>query len=111
MTYFISRVDFTSNPLKPIASARCSSAQVDYPEAKEKPRFVAGSIGPTTKLPWLGHIRFDALANGLEKIRHVFLLRWLLGQLACRSGLPTGNHRERTAALYAKRRLTLGGRR
>ncbi|GAC1458547.1 MAG: methionine synthase [Chamaesiphon sp.] len=27
----------------------------------EKPRFVAGSIGPTTKLPTLGHIDFDAM--------------------------------------------------
>jgi 5-methyltetrahydrofolate--homocysteine methyltransferase len=27
----------------------------------EKPRFVAGSIGPTTKLPTLGHIDFDTL--------------------------------------------------
>ncbi len=27
----------------------------------EKPRFVAGSIGPTTKLPTLGHISFDEL--------------------------------------------------
>ncbi|MGA8735635.1 MAG: methionine synthase [Terriglobales bacterium] len=26
---------------------------------KSKPRFVAGSIGPTTKLPSLGHIKFD----------------------------------------------------
>lgn len=28
---------------------------------KEKPRFVAGSIGPTTKLPSLGHISFDGM--------------------------------------------------
>lgn len=28
-----------------------------------KPRFVAGSIGPTTKLPSLGHISFDALSE------------------------------------------------
>ncbi len=28
---------------------------------KAKPRFVAGSIGPTTKLPSLGHITFDAM--------------------------------------------------
>src|SRR6266705_524388 len=27
-----------------------------------KPRFVAGSIGPTTKLPSLGHIKFDDMA-------------------------------------------------
>ncbi len=30
---------------------------------KAKPRFVAGSIGPTTKLPSLGHIRFDAMRD------------------------------------------------
>src|SRR6266571_4816986 len=29
-----------------------------------KPRFVAGSIGPTTKLPSLGHIAFDDMAAG-----------------------------------------------
>jgi 5-methyltetrahydrofolate--homocysteine methyltransferase len=29
----------------------------------EKPRFVAGSIGPTTKLPSLGHIGYDAMFN------------------------------------------------
>jgi 5-methyltetrahydrofolate--homocysteine methyltransferase len=28
----------------------------------DKPRFVAGSIGPTTKLPSLGHISYDAMA-------------------------------------------------
>ncbi len=28
---------------------------------KDRPRFVAGSIGPTTKLPSLGHIGFDAM--------------------------------------------------
>ena len=30
---------------------------------KGKPRFVAGSIGPTTKLPSLGHITFDAMVK------------------------------------------------
>jgi 5-methyltetrahydrofolate--homocysteine methyltransferase len=29
----------------------------------EKPRFVAGSMGPTTKLPTLGHIDFDTMKN------------------------------------------------
>jgi 5-methyltetrahydrofolate--homocysteine methyltransferase len=32
---------------------------LDY--SKDRPRFVAGSIGPTTKLPTLGHIGYDAL--------------------------------------------------
>jgi 5-methyltetrahydrofolate--homocysteine methyltransferase len=30
----------------------------------EKPRFVAGSMGPTTKLPTLGHIDFDTMQWG-----------------------------------------------
>tara|TARA_Y100001968_G_scaffold333683_1_gene398353 strand:+ start:39986 stop:43576 length:3591 start_codon:yes stop_codon:yes gene_type:complete len=30
---------------------------------KDKPRFVAGSIGPTTKLPTLGHIDFNSLVK------------------------------------------------
>src|SRR5208283_3466430 len=34
---------------------------------KDKPRFVAGSIGPTTKLPSLGHIRFDDMAAAYEE--------------------------------------------
>ncbi|WP_413677833.1 methionine synthase [Prochlorococcus sp. MIT 0916] len=32
-------------------------------QSAEKPRFVAGSIGPTTKLPTLGHVSFDELKN------------------------------------------------
>src|SRR5438067_953782 len=36
---------------------------------KVKPRFVAGSIGPTTKLPSLGHIAFDAMvASYIEQM-------------------------------------------
>src|SRR3989441_3275368 len=31
---------------------------------KDRPRFVAGSIGPTTKLPSLGHIKFDDMVAG-----------------------------------------------
>jgi 5-methyltetrahydrofolate--homocysteine methyltransferase len=34
----------------------------DY-STPEKPRFVAGSMGPGTKLPTLGHIDFDSLRN------------------------------------------------
>src|SRR6476646_8024680 len=34
---------------------------------KDKPRFVAGSMGPTTKLPSLGHISFDAMAKSYEE--------------------------------------------
>src|ERR1700751_5544945 len=32
-----------------------------------KPRFVAGSLGPTTKLPSLGHISFDAMVAAYEE--------------------------------------------
>jgi 5-methyltetrahydrofolate--homocysteine methyltransferase len=34
---------------------------------KDKPRFVAGSIGPTTKLPSLGQISFDAMLAAYEE--------------------------------------------
>src|ERR1700739_4909026 len=34
---------------------------------KDKPRFVAGSMGPTTKLPSLGHISFDEMAAAYEE--------------------------------------------
>jgi len=34
---------------------------------KDKPRFVAGSIGPTTKLPSLGQISFDAMVAAYEE--------------------------------------------
>ena len=33
----------------------------------ERPRFVAGSMGPTTKLPSLGHIGFEAMAAAFEE--------------------------------------------
>ncbi|AFY42482.1 methionine synthase [Nostoc sp. PCC 7107] len=38
--------------------AKSVAAEFSTPE---KPRFVAGSIGPTTKLPTLGHIDFDTM--------------------------------------------------
>jgi len=34
---------------------------------KDKPRFVAGSIGPSTKLPSLGHIGFDEMVAAFEE--------------------------------------------
>src|ERR1700739_945200 len=34
---------------------------------KAKPRFVAGSLGPTTKLPSLGHIGFEAMVAAYEE--------------------------------------------
>jgi 5-methyltetrahydrofolate--homocysteine methyltransferase len=34
---------------------------------KDQPRFVAGSMGPTTKLPSLAHIGFDAMVESYEQ--------------------------------------------
>src|SRR3989441_4863540 len=42
-----------------IAAAKIAREVAQQFSTKEKPRFVAGSIGPTTKLPSLGHIKFD----------------------------------------------------
>jgi 5-methyltetrahydrofolate--homocysteine methyltransferase len=45
-----------------LAAARLAREIADKYSTPEKPRFVAGSIGPTTKLPSLGHIGYDAMA-------------------------------------------------
>jgi 5-methyltetrahydrofolate--homocysteine methyltransferase len=45
-----------------LAAARLAREVADKFSAPDKPRFVAGSIGPTTKLPSLGHIGYDAMA-------------------------------------------------
>lgn len=45
-----------------LAAARLAKAVANEYSTPEKPRFVAGSIGPTTKLPSLGHIGYDAMA-------------------------------------------------
>ena len=42
-------------------AAELAREMADRYSTPEKPRFVAGSIGPTTKLPTLGHIDFDAM--------------------------------------------------
>jgi 5-methyltetrahydrofolate--homocysteine methyltransferase len=44
-----------------VAAARLAREVADEYSTPEKPRFVAGSIGPTTKLPSLGHIGYDAM--------------------------------------------------
>ncbi|MEL6776807.1 MAG: methionine synthase [Cyanobacteria bacterium J06597_16] len=50
------------------AAALARKAADDYSTA-EKPRFVAGSIGPGTKLPTLGHVDFDTLREAyLEQV-------------------------------------------
>jgi 5-methyltetrahydrofolate--homocysteine methyltransferase len=47
-----------------IAAARIAREVAQQFSTAAKPRFVAGSIGPTTKLPSLGHIKFDDMAAG-----------------------------------------------
>src|SRR6478752_638085 len=44
-----------------IAAAKLAREVASQFSTKDRPRFVAGSIGPTTKLPSLGHIGFDAM--------------------------------------------------
>jgi len=52
-----------------LAAARLAKSVANEYSTAAKPRFVAGSIGPTTKLPSLGHIGYDAmLATYVEQI-------------------------------------------
>ena len=44
-----------------IAAARLAREVAAQFSTKDKPRFVAGSMGPTTKLPSLGHITFEEM--------------------------------------------------
>ena len=44
-----------------LAAARVAREAANEFSTAGKPRFVAGSIGPTTKLPSLGHIGYDAM--------------------------------------------------
>jgi 5-methyltetrahydrofolate--homocysteine methyltransferase len=44
-----------------VAAARLAKEVAEEFSTADRPRFVAGSMGPTTKLPTLGHIGFDAL--------------------------------------------------
>jgi 5-methyltetrahydrofolate--homocysteine methyltransferase len=54
--------------LNKTAAVLARKAADDY-STPEKPRFVAGSIGPGTKLPTLGHVDFDTLKNAyLEQV-------------------------------------------
>jgi len=45
-----------------LAAAKLARSVADDYSSKGRKRFVAGSMGPTTKLPSLGHIGFDAMA-------------------------------------------------
>src|SRR5215469_1967875 len=46
-----------------LAAAKLAREVAQQFSTKDKPRFVAGSIGPTTKLPSLGHITYEQMLN------------------------------------------------
>jgi len=48
-------------------AAELAREMADLYSTPEKPRFVAGSIGPTTKLPTLGHIDFDTMKTSFRE--------------------------------------------
>src|SRR5437868_2296646 len=50
-----------------IAAAKLAREVAAQFSTTERPRFVAGSMGPTTKLPSLGHIGFDDMAAAYEE--------------------------------------------
>jgi 5-methyltetrahydrofolate--homocysteine methyltransferase len=50
-----------------IAAARLAKEVAQQFSTPGRPRFVAGSMGPTTKLPSLGHITFDNMAAAYEQ--------------------------------------------
>lgn len=50
-----------------IAAAKLAREVADQFSTVSRPRFVAGSIGPTTKLPSLGHIGYDAMAEAFRE--------------------------------------------
>ncbi len=53
-----------------VKAARLAKSIAKEYSTTSKPRFVAGSVGPTTKLPTLGHISFDDLTESyVEQIQ------------------------------------------
>ena len=50
-----------------VAAARLAREVADDHATDGRPRYVAGSIGPGTKLPSLGHITFDDLRDAYEE--------------------------------------------
>jgi len=49
-----------------LAAARIAREVADGHSTPDRPRFVAGSMGPGTKFPSLGHIRYAELRDGFE---------------------------------------------
>src|SRR3954468_23937931 len=50
-----------------VAAAKLARKVAQQFSTKDRPRFVAGSMGPTTKLPSLGHISFDEMVAAYEE--------------------------------------------
>ena len=50
-----------------VAAAKLAREVAEQFSTRERPRFVAGSMGPTTKLPSLGHISFDEMVAAYEE--------------------------------------------
>ena len=50
-----------------VAAAKLAREVADQFSTKDHPRFVSGSMGPTTKLPSLGHIGFDEMIAAYEE--------------------------------------------
>jgi len=48
-------------------AAELAREMADRYSTPEKPRFVAGSMGPTTKLPTLGHVDFDTMKESFRE--------------------------------------------
>jgi 5-methyltetrahydrofolate--homocysteine methyltransferase len=48
-------------------AAELAREMADAYSTPEKPRFVAGSMGPTTKLPTLGHVDFDTMRRSFQE--------------------------------------------
>jgi len=50
-----------------VAAAKLAREAAQQFSTNDRPRFVAGSLGPTTKLPSLGHIGFDEMIAAYEE--------------------------------------------
>ena len=55
-----------THDIKKSAAEVARNAAVDF-ETATRPRFVAGSIGPGTRLPSLGHITWDTMFEGYKR--------------------------------------------
>jgi 5-methyltetrahydrofolate--homocysteine methyltransferase len=56
-----------------VAAARLAREMADAYATADRPRWVGGSIGPTTKLPTLGHITYRRMRDGFEEQAHGLL--------------------------------------